>query len=145
VITRDSIKRHVIRLWGLDLLDKGGLEALLGGYLWFALVYFTAKKFESVAFAILMFSIWGICAIPVAKLMLYLIGASYRGIVALYVRLIPKDEEEAYSRKMARQEKKKKKKNLDTSRHNGIDYDLSAYGNDRYYIAEEDPVQKSVK
>jgi hypothetical protein len=143
VITRDSIKRYVIRLWGLDLLDKGGLDALVGGYLWFALVSSTAEKFESAAFAILMLSIWGICAIPIAKLLLYLIGASYRGIVALYVRLIPKDEEEAYRRKMARQEKKKK--NLDTSRHNGIDYDLSAYGNDRYYIVEEDPVQKSVK
>ena len=142
MITRDSIKRHVIRLWGLDLLDKGGLEALVGGYLWFALVYSTAKKFESAAFAILMLSIWGVCAIPVAKLILYLIRASYCGIVTLYVRLIPKDEEEAYSRKMARQEKKKK--NLDTSR-NGIDYDLSAYGNDQYFIAEEDPALQNVK
>lgn len=143
MITRDGINRFFTRMYGMDDQGKFFLDLLLGTVPYSVVVMFIIVLVGDSIWTIILSIVAGLMIQPVGRIIRQLILMAYQGVVALYVLLIPKDEEDAYQRRMARQEKKKK--NLDTGEHTSPDYDLSAYGNDRYYIAEEDPVQKSVK
>jgi pilus assembly protein TadC len=56
---------------------------------------------------------------------------SYSLVVHIFVTLIPKNEEEAYQRRMERVEKKKKKRKRDNTV-------LAAYGDDQYQVIDEE-------
>lgn len=62
---------------------------------------------------------------------------SYSLMVHIFVTLIPKNEEEAYQRRMARLDKKKKKRKNDEVR-------LAAYGDEQYQLIDEE-VELSAK
>lgn len=143
MITTDGIKRFFTRMYGMDHQGEFFLDLLVGAVPYSVVVMFLIVLLGNSIWAIILGSLAILFIQPVGRIIRHLILMAYQGVVALIVLIIPKDEEDAYQRRMARQEKKKK--NLDTGEHTGLDYDLSAFGEDRYYVEEESPVQQNVK
>lgn len=147
MITRDGIKRVLCELYGIN--SEGISVDTVVNTVFGIVPYFLCLYFDRILTRtnIAPFKLIDVFLIPFIPVMGWLIRkifyTFYLGIAAVFVALIPKDEEEAYQRRMARQEKKKK--HMDTGEHKDPDYHLSAFGNDQYFIAEEDPVQQNVK